>query len=373
MKVMIDEKTNEHTEGTKLIQFEKENRDLIKVNQFLNKDIKNLNKKIKSLETTLANFDKVLEFSRNELFEKDKMIQALQTVSELSVKEKDNLQATMDAFKSVADFSDEERNDAVKMIKAHEKVERLSWVERRIIDRDLLMAQKIQFSLLGNWPKIDNLDIAVKYIPADRLGGDFYSINKIDNNKLFIFISDVAGHGTQASLITMIIKTLLENLIIKYVDPADFLFHLNHELYKIVKDLKIFATAAVFIFDYEKDILEYANAGHPCPLFFDKNRTVKELKAKGTILGAFDNLEYEKISYQLKKDTLFLAYTDGITELTNNVNEMYGDERLIGILTHADKKATSQDMLDIILEDIKQFSGTFKNEDDISLLLINYR
>jgi len=327
----------------KLKKFQKENRNLIKANQHFVRENKLLKEQKNTLEKAISTFEEVFELSRKELQDKSEIINAMEMTNELSISEKAQLQETVNAYKGLSEMSTNELADANQIIQAHEEIERLSWEERRVIDSELLLAQKIQFGLMSHkWPKVPGLNIATKYQPADRLGGDLYSLNSPAEKRYSIFISDVAGHGTQAALITMIVKTLVENLIVQHPDPAELLLKINSQLYQIIKDLKTFVTAAMLVFDLESNKAFYANGGHTKLIYKKSNGSISEIQATGSILGAFNEMHYETEIINLEPDDLFLFYTDGIIEASNDNDEEFGINRLLESVKKIKQTETSE-------------------------------
>ena len=75
-----------------------------------------------------------------------------------------------------------------------------------IIIDDLNTAKTIQEYLLPEIPDNDIVSIDYRYLPMSSLGGDCLNINKFSNEKLGVFIGDVAGHGVQAAMITSVVN-----------------------------------------------------------------------------------------------------------------------------------------------------------------------
>ena len=67
-------------------------------------------------------------------------------------------------------------------------------------------------------------------------------------------------------------------------------------------------------------------------------------------------------------DSLFL-YTDGIPEAMNEKEEEYTDEKMIKFfLTHSEKP--SQEFINALVKDVKEYSGTAPQSDDITAIIL---
>jgi sigma-B regulation protein RsbU (phosphoserine phosphatase) len=66
-----------------------------------------------------------------------------------------------------------------------------------------------------------------------------------------------------------------------------------------------------------------------------------------------------------------VAFSDGVTEAFNVEGEEYGDARLLtSIERHRGK--TPEGVIDGLLEDVKAFAGEATQNDDLTLLMVQY-
>jgi serine phosphatase RsbU (regulator of sigma subunit) len=65
-----------------------------------------------------------------------------------------------------------------------------------LIEQELDVARRIQYSSIPQHiPDFPGLQIAAKYMPMQRIGGDFYDFHTDFKNYIGFLISDVSGHG----------------------------------------------------------------------------------------------------------------------------------------------------------------------------------
>jgi serine phosphatase RsbU (regulator of sigma subunit) len=98
-------------------------------------------------------------------------------------------------------------------------------------------------------------------------------------------------------------------------------------------------------------------------------KTVKSIQSKGMLLGFSDEGEYEDTLINLNKSDSLLLITDGIIETRNAGDEQFGSKRL---LERIQSLANGQDELEVIKEDITEFSGG-NFGDDISLISVTVK
>ncbi|WP_061221212.1 trifunctional serine/threonine-protein kinase/ATP-binding protein/SpoIIE family protein phosphatase [Leptospira borgpetersenii] len=238
-----------------------------------------------------------------------------------------------------------------------------------LLQKDLLYAQKIQDKIL---PKpeatLDKIYILTKYVPMTQVGGDIYDYAEISPGKVRIFLADATGHGVQAALVTMLIKSEYESL--KYLDlpPGKIISELNQEIIAKYKTLKSFFSCLVADIDVEQGILSYSAAGHPDQFYLSGN-TIIRLPRSGPIIGILENTKYNSQFLEISKGNKLFFFSDGMTEEFNPFHEEFGDRRLSeSILKQASKPVS--EIVQFVFEDLQSFLSGQKIQDDITFLSV---
>ena len=74
----------------------------------------------------------------------------------------------------------------------------------RSLMRNLDYAKNILLALLpASFPGIKGTEFAAKYMPCEKVGGDFYNVFRLDEQNVGILIGDVAGHGVSSARINV--------------------------------------------------------------------------------------------------------------------------------------------------------------------------
>lgn len=239
------------------------------------------------------------------------------------------------------------------------------------IEEELLLASEIQKGFLPNIDKLGDYEITYTNIPSLKIGGDYYDILKLDDSKYLICFADVSGHGIASALLQSIFRvSILKNISFIKNSLVEFMEVLNEDLILLFPKFK-FVSFFACVLDINTNSITYSKASQEAPILFRKN-SYDFLKTDGNLLGMFSkkkfsNVIFESKKVRIEKDDILLFYTDGITELTNNKNEFFGEERLINIVNKNIDKDTTQ-ISDTIISEAKNFSDKFS--DDISLLII---
>jgi len=248
---------------------------------------------------------------------------------------------------------------------------RLYEEERKLADleEDLKIARRIQQSLLPKEnPVIEGAEIFGCSISAKQVGGDYYDFIKIDDSHLGIVIADVVGKGTPAALLMANLQATLRGQALIDRSVKDTVTKVNFMMSKSMETGK-FVTLFYGILDIKNKTFTYSNAGHNFPYLLGKDGKVKTLEKGGTVLGTFDNFVYEEESVQLKVGDLILLYTDGVTEATNEKDEMFETEKLLKTLKD-NREISAQELCCKITEEVLSFQGSLPQSDDLTLVLI---
>ncbi len=233
------------------------------------------------------------------------------------------------------------------------------------LHQEMNLAKQIQTRLMPEKnPVLDGVNFSFFYKFVDEIGGDFFDFIKLREPHLMgLFISDVSGHGVSASLITSMLKTLIETSGEERVHPKLLLEYMNQKL--LGNTGSKFVTAFYGLYDHEKKTLKYSRAGHPYPFIIRQNEII-QLEGQGKVLCLFDNLGIEEREIQLQRGDKILLYTDGLTESHNK--SWIDFEQVIDqyLLNNCDKPI--DDFIRQIYEDLVVFHGNNRFDDDICIL-----
>ena len=242
------------------------------------------------------------------------------------------------------------------------------------INTELEMARQIQLSILpSSTPKIAGMDIVARYIPMTSVAGDFYDFIVVDEKHLGILIADVSGHGLPAALIASMLQVALTAQSRHVSEPGKVLAGLNQAL--CGKFQHNFVTAAYVYVDLEKNIMNYAGAGHPPLLLWRKSTGgSSQLLENGLVMGQFEEATYDSLQVPIEPGDRFFLYTDGILETANPAQEEFGTERFMKFMD-TNNKLPAGPFADALLLELARWLEQPPGEghkDDISLLAVDF-
>jgi phosphoserine phosphatase RsbU/P len=246
--------------------------------------------------------------------------------------------------------------------------------EKKRLDHDLEIARDIQRILLpAEAPAINGFQISGLSVPARQVSGDYFDYIQVDNERLGVAIADVSGKGVPASLIMAICRSVLRAEAARNPSPADVLRKVNRQLYPDIKE-DMFISMAYLILDHQRDGVTLARAGHDAPLLYKRNsQTVAPVKSPGMVVGidsgnVFDRLTAD-FAVPLERDDCLILYTDGVTEALNTEGDEFGLDRMIQSV-RASATEGAQTIVKRIIEDVRNFTGSVPQNDDITLIAI---
>jgi len=245
-------------------------------------------------------------------------------------------------------------------------------LEKQRLEKDLETARNIQNNLLPKKiPTLSNFEIAAYNKSARMVGGDYFDIIKLDENRILFAIADVSGKGVPAALLMTNIQAFLKS-ICKMNLSLDASTNLLNDLVAENTTMGSFITFFWGILDNQNKQLTYVNAGHNPPLLIRDNKIIK-LKKGGMILGVMQTMiPYVSETIQLFENDSIILFTDGITEAMNLKWEEFSDERLETLALQY-SHLNASDLLSVIRKNVEDFTLSAEQSDDITSMVIKVK
>jgi sigma-B regulation protein RsbU (phosphoserine phosphatase) len=247
--------------------------------------------------------------------------------------------------------------------------------ERVKMKQALDVAMEVQQNLLPQkMPKIEGLDIAGRSIYCDETGGDLYDFLEVccrSSDQIGIAVGDVSGHGISAALLMASVRAFLRSRVTQPGEASEIITDVNRLLTNDTSDTGQFVTLFYVEIVPDEKTLTWVRAGHDPAFFYDPAADkCAELQGKGVALGIDDDIEYqENRKTGLTEGQILLIGTDGLWETQNNSGEMFGKERLKALIRQY-KHLSAEELIQSIIDSLKVFQGSVKQEDDITLVVV---
>ena len=213
------------------------------------------------------------------------------------------------------------------------------------------------------------LEVGSLYIPSRELSGDYLDLIPLGERRVGVIIADVAGKGSEAALEAVRLKHTIQICAAAGYPPGLLVRLLNEQLHRTAEDLPRTVTLFYGELDLEHGMLRFVSAGHEPPIVWRPGTGPASLLGSGgIILGASPDASYDEVEVRLEPGSWMVLYTDGITEARSPAGELFGQERLLDLLS-CTKPCTARSLADRVDRAIQGFSQGELN-DDLSLLVL---
>ena len=237
---------------------------------------------------------------------------------------------------------------------------------------ELDLARRLQASMLPLRHPLfhdrSDLEVAGRVEPAASVGGDFFDTFLTADDRLFLCIGDVSGHGIGASLLMARTIGLIRSLAMSATGPEAVLEQLNAFLCE-GNDTCLFVTLFCGYLEPTRGTLTYSNAGHLPPLLIQAGVCTELPLPRGLLAGISPQARYRSETVQLNRSDLLFAYTDGLSEAEDGEGRPFGIDPCRELLLQR-KQAPLPTILDGVRDALTGFSGSSALEDDCTLLLL---
>jgi serine phosphatase RsbU (regulator of sigma subunit) len=238
------------------------------------------------------------------------------------------------------------------------------------LDQELAVARNIQQALLPKgFKRYPYFNVAGLAIPCREVGGDYYDLIELANERYAFVIADVCGKGVAAALLTALLQGGLAAMLELGQTPDAVARQLNRYLFQHTETERY---ATFFCGILEADgTFACVNAGHLPPLYLGSGPKPESLSSPGFPLGLFEDATYEIHRRQLQRGETLILHTDGLTEAENTAEEPYGAERLQQVAWQH-RGSSAEELAQKVVEDVGGFMRNAPALDDLTLLVVRY-
>jgi sigma-B regulation protein RsbU (phosphoserine phosphatase) len=242
--------------------------------------------------------------------------------------------------------------------------------ERQRLEQELSIARDIQQALLPHGLNdFPHLAVTGVHYPCHEVGGDYFDVFPIGDDRVAFLIADVSGKGLGAALLTTMLQGALSGMSMG-ADPVRVFNHINRFL---CRHAEVGRYATLFIGMLDRDgAFEYIKAGHPSPLLLRRGQA-SELYTDGSFpVGLIPEAEYSATRMQLEPEDTLVLFSDGITEAEDPDHNLFEVSGLSQVLSCCHEKPLDQ-LQESVLHAVHAFTRGASQSDDITLLVVRYR
>lgn len=253
-------------------------------------------------------------------------------------------------------------------------LERILFYEKAVEGRQLVSELEVAGSVLNDLlphecPVLDGMEVAAVYEPCSQVGGDYYDLIPLGEDRWGFAMADVAGKGIPAALLVAALRASVFSLAKSSLTLRMIVGRTNQLLYESVGQTR-YATFFFGLLDVPLRRLIHINAGHPPPVLVRASGEVEMIHASGLPLGLFPAPRYFEQVIQLGAGDLLAFYTDGITESANREGDLFGRDRLAALLRKERAQGIpAAEVCDSVLKAVRRFRGGAPDDDQTVVVI----
>ena len=210
------------------------------------------------------------------------------------------------------------------------------------IDQELRLASQMQREFLpAQLPRLHGVDFAALFRPATYVSGDIYDIVPLDGRHVAFFMADAVGHGVPAAMMTVFIAQCLRSMALNWPAtrrpasqlPGMAMSELNQQMIRQQSSKVRTATACFGVIDCQpgpcgERSFWFARAGHPSAILLRSDEESSTLEPDGSLLGVFEDGEFEVQKTALKPGDRLLVHSDGFEIAFRGLPTSAGHDRI---------------------------------------------
>lgn len=254
--------------------------------------------------------------------------------------------------------------------------------EKTRMEAELNTAKLVQATLFPeNSFENDTLSLRGFYEPASECGGDWWYHSQV-GEKTYFWIGDATGHGVPAALVTAAAKSAA-SVIERFPElkVSEVMKLMNEAIYGTSRG-QVLMTFFLGCFDNKSGTLTYTSASHDPPYLipFKNGDDVKKkdiiplMEEVGPRLGESPDSTYKETTIQVSPNDRLIFYTDGIPELKNDEDELWGERKFLRILMDSyNGKKDLDSSVDDLNKGIADHRKEHPLEDDVTFFMVDYK
>ncbi len=242
--------------------------------------------------------------------------------------------------------------------------------EQERLRHELALARNIQKSLLPRkLPWGDFFELRAVTMSSQAVGGDYYDVIRLPDDRVGITVADVSGKGLPAAMTAANLQGAFAAVAAGDPELGE-LFHRVNDFLCERTPSEIYATMFYGVLDRE-GVFTFVNGGHTLPMVRHADGSVSSLSASNLPLGFFPGIKFEVASVRLKDGDQVAVYSDGVTEANNASHDLFGDDRLKEVMEQC-AGGRAQEVCDKVVTAVQAFAGGAPQADDLTLMVLRF-
>jgi|GEM_PF-702654 len=244
-------------------------------------------------------------------------------------------------------------------------------LESAQLERDIGIAEEIQRNLLPKkMPELNRASVACLSRSMKGLNGDYFDVYPMDDGKVMLTICEIAGKGIPASLVMVMIKTLLRIAANPGADALSVMDELNQNMTKQIF-IENYASVGIFLVDSKGRFTYSSAAQDSARILRSTTKEIEVLHTEGIPIGIDKNAKFQQIFGELSNKDLVFFHSDGIPESRDKNGNEFGIERLLDIVKRQSEGSPTQ-MINVMRSELEDFERDTQQKDDQTAIIFRF-
>ena len=244
---------------------------------------------------------------------------------------------------------------------------------------ELDIARRMQLSLLPAQPPLmPDLDIAALVEPAAEIGGDFVGYFPrgaepgAAARQIGIAVGDISGKGLGAALLLSGTVVALNTVATASAAPREVARALHDAMYPYTSRSRMTIAFCYSLLAQQPGgwSMRTVGAGAVAPLLRRAGGECVWLETAGFPLGTLAGEEWGELQLDLRPGDVVLLFSDGIIEAMDERREMFGFDRLTGVMCDLPRDADAHTIVSRVVAAVRAHTGAVESHDDMTLVAV---
>ncbi len=236
------------------------------------------------------------------------------------------------------------------------------------MSHEMELAHHLQMKLLRSPKAFDGADVAARVASAEQVGGDFFHLFRLPQDKIGVMIGDVSTHGFPAALIMALSMSAASIYALESPDPSVVLRRMDDALSDELETTEMFLSLCYVVIDPAAGELHYSNAGHPHAFVFREGSDPERLVATDPPVGFAGPESYLRGRAEWAPGDLLLLFTDGLSDTLATEEPGSGEAAVLGTVTAQGAVPASQ-IVDALF-DLAEAATPYIPADDRTVIVL---
>lgn len=236
------------------------------------------------------------------------------------------------------------------------------------MSHEMELAHHLQMKLLTSPEAFDRADVAARVVPAEQVGGDFFHLFKLPDEKIGVMIGDVSSHGFPAALIMALSMSAASIYASETPDPAEVLRKLDGALSDELETTEMFVSLCYVVIDRAAGEIRFSNAGHPHAWVFRQDGTRERLGATDPPMGFAAPDSYSERRVPWNDGDLLVLFTDGLSDTLATPEPGSGELAVLDAVKSAQERGP-KDIVEVLF-DMAEVATPYIPADDRTAVIL---